>query len=100
MTTTLSSRRQDQVIDAGRRSARSAKLHVCAECKYAQLFAVQPRAVCTRQGGAAAGKVLFAGQPACADMSPLDGRELVLSTSACGAKKSRPRFVSAPARIH
>jgi hypothetical protein len=43
----------------------SSKLFVCAECRHAQLFAVQPRALCTREGSPLACRVLFAGQPAC-----------------------------------
>jgi|GEM_PF-1725461 len=100
MATTLSKQYRDELIDVERRSARSGDLRVCAECKYAQLFAVQPRAVCTYQGSASAGKVLFAGQPACADMSPREGEELVLSMCAPGLKKTRTRLVSVPAPIH
>ena len=99
MATTLSTRRREEVVDVKRLSARSTKLHVCAECTYALLFAVQPRAVCTCRGSASAGRVLFAGQPARADMSPRDGRELVLAMSACGVKKARAvreRFVADP----
>jgi hypothetical protein len=51
---------------------------VCAECRYAQLFAVQPRAVCTRRGAALEGRVVFSGQPACDDVEPVrrDARTL------------------------
>ena len=99
MAAALITHERDELIDVERRTTRSGDLHVCAECKYAQLFAVQPRAVCTYQGSASAGKVLFAGQPACADMSPREGEELVLSMCAPGLKKTRTRLVSGPARI-
>ena len=100
MTTMLSARHLDEAIAVERPSARSTTLHVCAECRHAQLFAVQPRAVCTCEGSPWAGKVLFAGQPACADMSPRDGGELILSTSVPGVKETGMRFVSASSLIH
>lgn len=59
---------------AGREGPRVARAHmVCAECRYAQLFAVQPRAVCTRRGAALEGRVVFSGQPACDDVEPMRG---------------------------
>ena len=100
MAVTQSRQDQDDVIVVERVSARSNKLHVCAECEFAQLFAVQPRAVCTCEGSASKGMVLFAGQPACADMSPRAGEELVLSLCASGPEKMRPLFASTPARMH
>jgi hypothetical protein len=51
----------------------SSQLFVCAECRHAQLFAVQPRALCTREGSPLAGRVLFAGQPACPLLVPRRG---------------------------
>jgi hypothetical protein len=45
-------------------------LFVCAECAYAQLFAVQPRLLCTLPGAPLQNVVLFAGQPACPRMTP------------------------------
>ncbi len=52
--------------------------HVCAGCRYAQVFAVQPRAVCTRAGADQAGQILGAGQPACGRYAerPADDLEL------------------------
>jgi hypothetical protein len=97
MATTLSKQDRDELIAVERPSRRSSSLHVCAECKYAQLYAVQPRAVCTCQGSASAGKNLFAGQPACADMSPRGDGELVLAIY--GLNRMRTRSTSAPARI-
>ncbi len=56
---------------------------ICAECRFAQLFAVQPRVLCTCRSSELAGKVLFAGQPACLDIAPRRNAEprdgLVLS---------------------
>jgi len=43
MAVTPSKQDRDEPIDVARLSSRSNELHVCAECKYAQLFAVQPR---------------------------------------------------------
>ena len=93
MATTTSTLHRDEVIERQRTSAPPTKLHVCAECRYALLFAVQPRALCTCQDAAAAGKILFAGQPACADMSLPGDEELVLSAFASGLNESRARFV-------
>jgi hypothetical protein len=53
-----------------RPTAKGARLFVCAECRYAQLFAVQPRALCTLDCSYHGGRVLFAGQPACARFAP------------------------------
>ena len=100
MAAALTTHERDELIDVERRTTRSGDLHVCAECKYAQLFAVQPRAVCTRQGSASAGMVVFAGQPACADMAPRRGRDMVLSAYASHLEKTRMRFASSSARIH
>ena len=51
----------------------------CAECASAQLYAVQPRALCTAAGSAFYGRVLFAGQPACAEMTARGNDDLSLS---------------------
>ncbi len=61
------------------------RFFVCAECRYAQLFAVQPRAFCTRAGGALKGRALFAGQPGCAQFVPRSAQDLTLAWSAPGA---------------
>jgi len=100
MATTLIRQDRDELIDVGHLSTRSGDLHVCAECKYAQLFAVQPRAVCTCEGSALVGKVLFAGQPACADMSARGGEELVLALCTPGVKVTHARFGGAGSRAH
>jgi hypothetical protein len=100
MATTLIRQVRDESIDVGRLSTRSGDLYVCAECKYAQPFAVQPRAVCTCEGSASVGTVLFAGQPVCADMSPRGGEELVLSMCTPGVKATHARFVGAGSRAH
>lgn len=52
---------------------------VCAECRYADLFAVQPRARCTHSEGSFSGLVLFAGQPSCADFAPIGVHDTRLS---------------------
>lgn len=51
----------------------------CAECASAQLYAVQPRALCTEPKSAFHGSVLFAGQPACAEMTVRESDDLSLS---------------------
>jgi hypothetical protein len=53
---------------------------VCAECRFADLFALEPRAICTHPMSRFWGRELFAGQPACDDMEPRDGVKLVLAS--------------------
>jgi hypothetical protein len=65
---------------------------VCAECRYAQLYAVQPRALCTRSSSEAAGKVLFAGQPACSDVAPRENTEFLMAWCSPGLKRMSHRF--------
>jgi hypothetical protein len=48
---------------------------VCSECRHAQLYAVQPRAVCTCQGADLEGRLVFSGQPACEHVEPRRGDE-------------------------
>ena len=68
------------------------RLFVCAECRHAQLFAVQPRALCTLLGTPLEGQVLFAGQPGCARMAPRRGADLMLAWTSPGAKVTTSRF--------
>jgi hypothetical protein len=70
----------------------STRFFVCAECRHAQLFAVQPRAVCTRGGAPFEGQVLFAGQPGCASVAPRHGADIMLAWTAPGAKVTTRRF--------
>ncbi len=51
----------------------------CAECASAQLYVVQPRALCTEPESAFHGRVVFAGQPACAKMTARGSDDLSLS---------------------
>jgi len=62
------------------------RLFVCAECRHARLFAVQPRALCTLVGAPREGKVLFAGQPGCAQMAPRRDADVMLAYASPGAK--------------
>ena len=55
-------------------------VYVCAECRYADLYAIEPRASCTYPLSRFWSRELFAGQPACGDMTPRDGVDLVLTT--------------------
>jgi hypothetical protein len=48
---------------------------VCSECRHAQLYAVQPRAVCTCPGAEWEGRLVFSGQPACGHAEPRHGDE-------------------------
>jgi hypothetical protein len=98
MAVTMSKQRQDEPVAAGRPAARSQAPHVCAECRHARVFAVQPWAMCTCEGSPSAGKTLFAGAPACTDMSPRDDAQWVLSIY--GLQRMPARLASATARIH
>lgn len=73
-------------------SALSTRLFVCAECSHAQLFAVQPRVVCTRVGAPLEGQVLFAGQSGCAQMAPRRDGDVMLAWTTPGAKVTGSRF--------
>jgi len=68
------------------------RLFVCAECRHAQLFAVQPRALCTLLGTPLEGQVLFAGQPGCVHMAPRRGADVMLAWTSPGAKVTTSRF--------
>ena len=68
------------------------RLFVCAECRHAQLFAVQPRALCTLLGAPLEGQVLFAGQPGCVHMAPRRGADVMLAWTSPGAKVTTSRF--------
>jgi hypothetical protein len=70
----------------------STRLFVCAECRHAQLFAVQPRALCTLAGAPLEGQVLFAGQPGCLHMAPRRGADVMLAWTSPGAKVTTSRF--------
>ena len=70
-----------------------ARAHVvCADCRHAQLFTVQPRAVCTCHGAALEGQVVFSGQPACADVQPRPGDERTLAWCSLRSVSMRLRF--------
>jgi hypothetical protein len=65
---------------------------VCAECRHAQLFAVQPRAVCTCRGAALEGCLVFSGRPACDDVEPCRGDERTLAWCTLRAATANLRF--------
>ena len=74
---------------------------VCAECKYAELFAVQPRALCSHPAAAFHGRTLFAGQPGCADFVPQRGVDVrlglyaaVVSEAATAAVGGTPSYAA------
>jgi hypothetical protein len=78
-------------LGAAGRPTKAGQLFVCAECRCAQPFAVQPRAVCTRPGAPLEGAVLFAGQPACAQFAPRKSAEPVLSSCSPDLEQARRR---------
>ena len=67
-------------------------LVVCAECRFAQLYAVQPRAVCTCPGAAFRGSIVFSGQPACDDAQARGSDDLTLASCSQGTQTPLARF--------
>lgn len=65
---------------------------ICAECRYAQLFAVQPRALCTCASSDLDGRVLFAGQPACSHLIPRKSSGPLMAWCSPGTKQMSHRF--------
>jgi hypothetical protein len=59
---------------------------VCAECRYAQVFAVQPRAVCMHTSAMRAGRTLCAGEAACADFAMRETNDLSMSAVAASGR--------------
>ncbi len=61
-------------------SARAARKPepLCADCAYSQVYAIQPRALCTHPVSPNRGLTLSAGQPACADHVGRIGEDLTL----------------------
>jgi hypothetical protein len=65
---------------------------VCSECRHAQLYAVQPRAVCTCPAGEHEGRLVFSGQPACEHIQPRRGDDRTLAWCSLRAATSQLRF--------
>ena len=75
--------RSEVLLEAAHRFEEAAHERcVCAGCKYAQLFAAQPRALCAHPTAVLRGSILFAGQPACADFVAQRGVDVRLAAHA------------------
>ena len=83
-----------------RATATSGHLAVCLECRYAELFAVQPRAHCICAESAYARQVVFAGRPACEHMALRDDDDLTLARCAPGLKRTQARFAQSRPTVH
>ena len=83
-----------------RATALPGHLAVCLECRYAELFAVQPRALCTCADSDHSRQVVFAGRPACAQMMPREGDELTLAWCTPGPKRAHARFRQSRPPVH
>ena len=83
-----------------RATATSGHLAVCLECRYAELFAVQPRAHCTCAESAYARQVVFAGRPACEHMAPRQDDDLTLAWCTPGPKRGPARLRHSRPPIH
>jgi len=68
------------------------RLFVCAECAHAQVFAVQPRALCTCEEAPCRGRVLFAGQPGCPQLVPRRGTDPIMAWCSPGTNQTNRRF--------
>jgi len=79
--------------------ARPSHLAVCAECAYAELSAEQPRARCVCAESACAGQIVFAGQPACASLTPREVDDSTLAWCAPGLKKAHARIAEPRPRV-
>ena len=89
----------------GRQSAdgdpRVARAHVvCAECRHARLFAVQPRAICTCRGAPLEGSIVFSGQPACAHIQPRQGDDRMLAWCSLRAATRYLHFAQVRPRLY
>jgi hypothetical protein len=83
-----------------RATALPGHLAVCLECRYAELFAVQPRARCICPESDFAKQVVFAGRPACAQMMPREGDDLTLAWCTPGPKRAHTRFTRPRPPVH
>ena len=81
-------------------AARPSHQAVCYECRYAELYAEQPRARCRCAASVHARQVVFAGQPGCALMTPRDEKDLTLAWCSPGLKSGHARFVQLRPRAH
>lgn len=77
-------------------SAAPSRLFICAECGHAQLFAVQPRALCMCAESPYGDEVLFAGQPGCHRLVPRRGADPILAWCSPGIKRMGRRFGGRP----
>jgi len=53
--------------------------HVCGECRFAQVFAVQPRAACAASGIENAGRVVSVTRPACRHYVARPANDIVMA---------------------
>jgi hypothetical protein len=80
-------------------AASPSHLVVCAECAYAELYAEEPRARCDCAESAYTRQIVFAGQAACASMTPRDEADLSLAWCTPGLKTAHARFVQPRPRV-
>jgi len=81
-------------------AARPTHEPLCLECTYAELYAEQPRARCRCAESAYTKQVVFAGQPACAQMKPRGEDDLTLAWCSPGLKAAHARYVQPRPRAH
>ena len=71
----------------------------CADCRFSEIYAEQPRALCTCVGSPFAGKAVFSGQPVCGACARRSGDELALAWCTPGRKVMHSRFLTIPPRF-
>lgn len=71
----------------------------CADCRYSEIYAEQPRVLCTCADSPFTGKAVFSGQPICSAATPRSGDELSLAWCTPGRKVMHSRFVCVPPRL-
>lgn len=86
------------VVMPVREPAVARRVRDCADCRFAEIYAEQPRAVCTCASSVHAARAVFSGQPVCSHCEPRTGDELVLAWCSPGRKVMHSRFLRVPPR--
>lgn len=99
MATMARIRHDAHAAGAGTGPAVLRRVRACADCSFAEIYAEQPRVLCTCAESPFAGKAVFSGQPACAGVVPRSGDELALAWCTPGRKVMHSRFICVPPRL-
>ncbi len=73
--------RTSKLLEGARRYAwETHGAEACIDCRYAQVFAVQPGAYCSRAAAGASGNPLRVGRSACSQFAPRQCDDLLLAS--------------------